>query len=148
MKKIVSGLMLALVLGFSSQALAQDAKAFTRFKEATEDKAGALQIAQATYKKEGSDVEIVLYGVVHIAETEYYKAVQKDLDAYEVVLWEGVKPGKKKTKPDEGMINIGELQKAMCEMLGLTFQKDGINYKRDNFVWADMDMDQLQEAFG
>ena len=37
---------------------------------------------------------------------------------------------------------------AMGEMLGLTFQKDGIDYTRPNLVHADMNMDQLKEAMG
>jgi hypothetical protein len=141
-------LALALALGLAPIAKADPETAFTRFKDGAKENHGALQIAQATYKKAGSDVEIVLYGVVHIADKAYFDLVQKDLDAYDCVLWEGVKPGKKKDKPDEGMINIGEMQKAMCELMSLTFQKDGINYDRDHFVWADMDMDQLDEAFG
>ena len=139
---------LALSLGLATSASAQEATAFTRFKAGDKENTGALQIAQATYKNPNTGVEIILYGVVHIADKAYYKAVQKDLDSYDVVLWEGVKPGKKKVKPDESMAGIGEMQKMMCEMLGLTFQKDGISYKGDNLVWADMDMDQLQEAFG
>lgn len=137
---------LALCLGLAPVLEAQDG--YTRFKQGKTDKDAALQIAQATFEKPGSDVKIVLYGVVHIADKAYYSAVQKDLDAYDVVLWEGVKPGKRKVKPDESLKNLGEMQKMLCEILGLTFQKDGINYKRDNFVWADMDSDQLQDAFG
>jgi hypothetical protein len=139
---------LALTLGLATPGFAQDTAGFTRFKDGEKEGAGALQIAQATYRNPKTNVEIVLYGVVHIADKAYYEAVQKDLDKYDIVLWEGVKPGKKKAKPDKSMAGIGEMQKMMCEMLGLTFQKDGINYKRDHFVWADMDMDQLNEAFG
>jgi hypothetical protein len=140
---------LALSLGLATPSFAGDETAFTRFKTGGKEGSGALQIAQATYRNPKTGVDIVLYGVVHIADKAYYKAVDKELGTYDAVLWEGVKPGKKKVKPDESMAGIGEMQKIMCELLDLTFQKDGINYKgRNNFVWADMNMDQLQEAFG
>jgi hypothetical protein len=94
----------------------------------------------AHFRAPDKDVEIVLYGVVHIADGEYYARVQQDLDSYGVVLWEGVAPGKEApTDADKG---LGELQGAMGEMLGLTFQKDGIDYTRKNLVHADMNMDQ------
>lgn len=140
-------IILALSLGIAGPGSADEIE-FIRFKKGSEVNSGALQIAQASYKNPKTKVEIILYGVVHIADKDYYKAIQKDLDSYTAVLWEGIKPGKKKVKPGGMTINVGEIQKLMCDILGLTFQKDGINYKRDNFVWADMTMDQLQKALG
>ncbi|MBI3722649.1 hypothetical protein HY251_01645 [bacterium] len=122
---------------------------FVRFQESEEEEGKAtLETAYASYTKAGSDVEVVLYGAVHIADKEYYEKVQKDLDSYEVVLYEMVTPPKDPAKVDENMKTIGELQSAMGEILGFQFQKDGINYKAKNLVHADMTYEELSEATG
>jgi hypothetical protein len=119
---------------------------FTRFVEAEDEgQASTLQVAYATYRSKDTDVELVLYGAVHIADKAYYKAVQKDLDACDVVLYEGVSASPD-MKPDETMKSIGEMQTTMGQMLGLTFQKDGINYKAKNLVHADMTAEELLKA--
>jgi len=134
---------LALLLAFGAPALAGPGS-YVRFEQQGQD--AALQTAVAHFSHPDKEVEIVLYGVVHIADKAYYEAVQKDLDSYDVVLYEGVAPGK--TQPSEADKSLGEMQKAMGEALGLTFQKDGINYTRKNLVHADMNMDQFKEAMG
>lgn len=139
---------LALLIGLAGPTYAGDKLEFIRFKKGATADSGKLQIAQASYTNPKTKVKIILYGVVHIADKSYYKAVQKDLDGYDVVLWEGIKPGKKKVLKPTGGINISLMQKVMCNVLGLTFQKDGIDYNRKNFVWADMTMDELQAALG
>ena len=134
---------LALVLGLGGAASANDS--YVRFESANAQDA-ALQCAVAHFKAPDRDVEVILYGVVHIADAEYYARVQQDLNSYSVVLFEGVAPGKEApTEEDKG---LGELQGAMGEMLGLTFQKDGIDYTQKNLVHADMNMDELKEAMG
>ncbi|MBL4846740.1 MAG: hypothetical protein JKY65_14555 [Planctomycetes bacterium] len=134
---------LALILGFAAPTLAGPGS-YVRFEQEGRD--AALQTAVAHFTHPDKNVEIVLYGVVHIADKSYYDAVQRDLDSYDVVLYEGVAPGK--TKPTEADKGLGEMQKAMGELLGLTFQKEGIDYTRKNLVHADMNMDQLKEAMG
>jgi hypothetical protein len=136
---------LALTLGAASSAVAGEA--YVRYQQDADNaKDGALQTAVATFRHPTKKVEIILYGVVHIADKAYYQNVQRDLDSYDVVLYEGVKPGK--AKPTEADKGLGQMQKMMGEMLGLTFQKDGINYKAKNLVHADMDMDQFKKAMG
>lgn len=134
---------LALLLAFGAPALAGPGS-YVRFEQEGQD--AALQTAVAHFTHPNKQVEIVLYGVVHIADKAYYDAVQRDLDSYDVVLYEGVAPGK--TAPTEADKGLGEMQKAMGEALGLTFQKDGIDYTRKNLVHADMNMDQFKEAMG
>jgi hypothetical protein len=118
--------------------------AFTRLREGRGG--GTLETAYATYKNKDTDVELTLYGAVHIADKAYYKKVMKDLASYDVVLFEMVSPSSPDTKPDESMKSIGELQSTMGEVLGLTFQKDGIDYKSKNFVHADMSYEDLLKA--
>lgn len=138
--------LLALAIAIAP-ALADQPTTFIRFTNGEQPRTGALEIAQATYRWDKSQVEVILYGVVHMADAAYYKQVQKDLDSYDVVLYEGVKPPKD-AKPDAGMQGLGELQKTMGEMLGLQFQKDGINYQAKNLVHADMTYDELAKASG
>lgn len=138
--------MLTVVIGLAP-ARGDDETTFIRFRKGNGPTAGALEIAQATYRSADGSNEVILYGVVHIADAGYYAIVQKDLDSYDAVLYEGVKPDKN-FKPDPKMAGIGDLQKTMGELLGLTFQKDGINYKAKNLVHADMTASELKKAAG
>lgn len=136
----------SLALGTGPRALAQEAEPYVRFADGEREQDGSLQTAVATFRHPTRDQVVVLYGVVHVAETDYYAKVQQDLDSYTTVLYEGVAPGK--DEPTEADKSLGELQKAMGEMLGLSFQKDGINYTRENLVHADMNMDELKARMG
>lgn len=140
---------LALVLGLGSSASGQqtpEAESYVRFAAGERQEDGALQCAVATFRHPTRNQTVVLYGVVHIADADYYARVQQDLDSYTTVLYEGVAPGSQ--EPTEADKSLGDLQKMMGEMLGLTFQKDGIDYKRSNLVHADMNMDELKERLG
>ncbi|RMG11179.1 MAG: hypothetical protein D6731_16045 [Planctomycetota bacterium] len=134
----------ALLCGLAPAAQAGP-EPYVRFQKG-EGQAAALQTAVAHFEHPESKVEIILYGVVHIAEADYYAAVQRDLDSYDTVLFEGVAPGKDGAQVGGGA--LGDMQKLMGEMLGLGFQKDGIDYTRSNLVHADMNADQLREALG
>jgi len=139
-------LTLSLVLFGAGLTSADDA--YVRYETGETARDAALQTAVATFRHADSDVELVLYGVVHVADADYYARVQADLDSYTTVLYEGVAPSADGAEPDASAKSLGELQKAMGEMLGMSFQKDGIDYTRPNLVHADMTMDQLQEAMG
>lgn len=107
----------------------------------------ALQTAVAHFQHpDRPGLEIVLYGVVHMAEVDYYQSVQKDLDSYDTVLYEMVLPGKD-YKPSEDDLMFKEMQEGMGKMLGLTSQKV-IDYTRKNLVHADLNMDQVKKAMG
>lgn len=136
----------ALLVGLAPAALAQGSGSYVRWADGQRREDGALQTAVATFRHPTRDQVVVLYGVVHIADDDYYARVQRDLDSYTTVLYEGVAPGK--DEPTEADKSLGDMQKVMGELLGLTFQKDGIDYTRSNLVHADMTMDQLKEAMG
>ncbi len=136
----------ALLLGVGASHAAANDKDYVRLERGSAPEHAALQTAVAHFRAPGSGVEIVLYGVVHVAEADYYARVQRDLDSYTTVLFEGVAPGKE--APTEADNSLGDLQMAMGDLLGLTFQKDGIDYTRKNLVHADMNMDQLKEHLG
>ncbi len=140
MTRRILALLLALFLAPS--VFADD---FVRFADGATSADGALQTAWAVYTHPDSDVDIVLYGVVHIADAAYYERVQAHLDSHDIVLFEGVSPTEG-IEPDETMKMIGKMQTVMGELLGLQFQKDGIDYTRTNLVHADMTQGELLEA--
>jgi hypothetical protein len=100
-----------------------------------------------------------LAGTAHIGEPEYYRALQKQLDAQTIVLYEGVnsdthphhvlKPGPPETDtnlpPAGSETNAGySMQSALAKSLGLVFQLDAINYDRTNFLNSDLSVLQIQ----
>lgn len=119
---------------------------YVRWESGRSPDQGALRTAVATYQHPDEDIRVALYGVVHIADMSYYREVQKDLDGYDVVLYEGVGSPEERAQ-GEGS-DLGEIQGLMGEMLGLSFQKDGIDYTRKNLVHADMTMAELKKALG
>jgi plasmid stabilization system protein ParE len=99
-----------------------------------DDVAGDLQVASRDYVKPGSGVRIRLVGAIHIGDLEYYRTLQKELlDPADVVLFEGVKYEGGEEPPD-----LGGLYSSIGEILGLGFQKDGIDYHAKNFVHCDV----------
>lgn len=117
------------------------------------DSKGVLKIAKAVYESPNTKAKVILYGVIHIADKTYYNNVQRDLNSYDVVLYEGVgTPEEKrqmklaKTKPKG--FNVSIIQELMCDVLGLEFQLKAIDYKAGNLVHADMSMKQFQEMTG
>jgi hypothetical protein len=144
-RKVLPVLALLLGIGFGANAQMSN---HIRFKQGPNSKQdGELQIAVTEYvgtvAPNTSQTTIILYGVVHVADESYYKKVQRDLDSYDTVLYEGVKQG---SKPNAGTRGLNALQKLMGDVLGLTFQKDGIDYRRRHFVHADVDIDQLRKT--
>lgn len=102
--------------------------------------AGDLQIASVDYKKPGSNVVVRLTGVIHIGDKGYYETLQREaLDTADVVLFEGVKiEGQDENPEPQAGGNLGSLYSQMGNLLGVGFQKDGIDYTRENFVHCDM----------
>lgn len=128
----------------SSFAQEKDQSSYIRYKQGsnpTQD--GDLQIAVTDYISSNSKVTVTLYGVVHVADAEYYKRVQQDLDKYDAVLYEGIKTDQKPNPETKG---LNAIQKLLGNILGLQFQKDGIDYKRPNLVHADITFEELNKS--
>lgn len=65
--------------------------AFVRVAE-TETGAVILEIATRSYRRaDGTGPTVALVGAVHIADRSFYEAKQRELDAFDLVLFEGVK---------------------------------------------------------
>ena len=132
---------------------------FTRYSR--EGAKPGLQIGVAHYEKAGAP-RVDLVGVVHVADATYYEEVQRLLDREGVVLFEMVRnddaTGEKKAavpeKPaaeDPAVRNLDALrkfQKTLGTLLDLSFQTDGIDYRRRHFVHADMTLDEFMAAGG
>jgi hypothetical protein len=87
-------------------------------------------------------------GAVHLGEGDYYDDLNKRFQNYDVVLFELVSDGQNlPTIGEERQDSVlGSLQRAMCNLLGLQFQLDRINYKAKNFVHADLSPKELSDA--
>lgn len=85
-------------------------------------------------------LSVDLVGVIHIGEREYYEELNKELEKYDVVLYEMVAPeGTKIEKGEPRSANpISVLQGGMKSILDLELQVDHIDYQKDHFVHADM----------
>ena len=133
---------LALLLGLGAAAYGDGKGSADFIRYATEGDTG-LQIAVTDFVSSNSKTTVTLYGVVHVADVDYYKLVQTDLDKYDAVLYEGVKAG---VNPNPETKILNAMQHLMGDVLDLKFQKDGIDYTRKNLVHADINMDDLQKS--
>jgi hypothetical protein len=122
------------------------------FREPGEEP-GGLQVA-VTYlvPKEGGP-RVTLVGAVHIADPEYYREVQRILDAADLVLFEGIipegmTPRDFEEKKAERENPVRELQEKLAGWFGLEFQLSAIDYDRPHFVHADFTMEEFAAASG
>lgn len=118
-----------------------------------EKKSVALQTAIAKYKLKTAatpSVEVDLVGAVHIGEGSYYDELNRRFANYDAVLYELVADPETRVpqKGGEGQIAnpIGAMQYGMKEMLKLDFQLEGIDYRKKNFVHADMTPQEMADS--
>jgi len=140
MKRFITAF--ALVLGLNFAAYAQQEE-HIRFLPGQTENDGELQVAVTEFTK--GNTKVSLYGVVHIADADYYQLVQRDLDGFDSVLYEGVSVNQ---QPNGETKVLNTIQKLFGQVLGLTFQKDGISYINSNMVHADISMTDLQKNMG
>jgi hypothetical protein len=143
---------------------------FLRYVEAP-DGSSRLEVAEATYKNDAR-VVVHLIGAVHIADADYFAALNESFDHYDALLYEMVKPAEPATEPgEEGGVTlpttqpaaqepgqeqeqpqprqsslkwVGMLQRFMKDQLHLVYQLDAIDYDRPNFVHADLDLETFE----
>lgn len=138
---VVSGLVLS--------GEADDATDFLRFTEGKKGE-GKLETAIVTYRgKDG--VEVDLISAVHVADGVYYRSLQKRFEKYDSLLYEMIKPaGVQPTAGGSGGL-LSFFQRGLKDTLGLEFQLDSVDYKKGNFVHADLDpttFSRLQQEKG
>ena len=130
---------------------------FIRIEE--NDQVARLQTSITRYEKGGVTVDLI--GAVHIADKEYYEALNKSFGKYDVLLFEmvGGENINQEEAADPGEERGGDLQtnllrgmvEGMSRFLKLSSQVQMIDYSAKNFVHADLTAKQFakkQEAKG
>lgn len=90
-----------------------------------------------------------LISCIHLGDKSYYRTLERLFDEYDVVLYEMVKENNDLVSRDDPKSEnklLAMVQRVLPALLGLEFQADAIDYKRDNFVHADLSPTQLREA--
>ncbi len=95
-----------------------------------------------------STISVDFVGAVHLGEGSYYEDLNTRFTSYEAVLFELVSDGSNIPVQQEQRQDsvLGTLQRALCNLLGLQFQLDKIDYQAKNFVHADLSPQELSEA--
>lgn len=124
---------------------ADSAGPFLRFIPGAGEFEGRLEAAVTTYRN-AAGVEIDLVAAVHIGDGDYYRQLGLYFESRDAVLYELVadaedRPDGSRASGDASL--LGWLQSGMSSMLGLQFQLDSIDYRRANFVHADLEPGEL-----
>lgn len=105
-----------------------------------------LDTARIVMRNQLKDEELTveLIGAIHVGEKEYYAELNKLFQEYEVVNYELVAP--KGTRPDKDAEKsfLGKIQGLGAKVIGLSHQLEEIDYSKDNFVHADLSMEELK----
>ena len=143
-----SGVPLVLVNSSASDEGTQSGGKYIRYFE--KGKEAKLQTAIAHFVRDEDGASIDLMAVIHVADKTYYDLLDKRMAVYDAVLYEMVggpydpdieKLAQSEGSPLEGLTMVhGMIQ----SLLKLEYQKDGIDYKRKNFVHADVDWEEFQ----
>jgi hypothetical protein len=105
-----------------------------------------LQIALKRFVPvRGSGPTIWLTGASHLGESNYYAALQRHLDAQELVLFEGVRNGPSRISDGAGIPEPDEtsLQWTLARSLGLEFQLKAIDYRQPHFRNSDLSVEEI-----
>ena len=111
----------------------------------------ALQTAIAKYVPAGGEkgAEIDLVAVVHIGEQAYYERLNEEFEKYDALLYELVAPeGNKPPKGGEMKSDnpLAMLQQGMTFFLGLEHQLEVVDYRKSNFIHADLSPEGMKKA--
>ena len=92
--------------------------------------------------------KVTLVGACHLGEAAYYQAIQKRLDAADLVLFEGV--GMENGPPRPGEVEkasgVSDLQTSLARSMGLVFQLEAVRYDRLHFRNSDVTPEELVAA--
>jgi hypothetical protein len=155
-RPVVGLLLLAVAAPLSAQPPASklEAKklgAFLRLRRDASDRPVALETAIVRYVPAAGQGNLVvdLVSVVHVGDRDYYRKLNKQLDTYDVVLYELVaEPGTRIPKGGRRKTDnpLALLQQVTKIVLGLESQTEQIDYTRKHFVHADLSPEQMAEA--
>lgn len=104
-----------------------------------------LEAAEVTYRNPAG-VTLRLVAAVHIAEKAYYQALAQNFVGDDVVLYEMIRiKGEPLPAPGEkGDHAVANLQRFLRDTLNLAYQLDEIDYRKANFVHADLDFETFE----
>ncbi len=106
---------------------------------------GTLDIATAAYEHPVSKRRVYLVGVVHIGHAEYFEELQHELDAMDLVMWEGVGAKEKPTRETAERFDVlFRVQVLLKNLLNLDFQLEEIDYERPFWRNSDVSINRLQ----
>ncbi|XP_024023434.1 uncharacterized protein LOC21385772 [Morus notabilis] len=136
---------------------------FMRFKQGVHGGNGELQTAVVSYRKRFPWAllqpfrQVDLVSTIHIADKEYFKTLQEELESYDCVLYEMVasreslenrrNPAatkKLKSSRSRGFNILGCIQRQMARILMLDFQLDCLDYQGENWYHADLDFETFK----
>ncbi|XP_019436638.1 PREDICTED: uncharacterized protein LOC109342994 [Lupinus angustifolius] len=137
---------------------------FMRFKRGGDGGSGELQTAVVSYKKKlpwslfNPFLQVDLVSTIHIADEEYFLALQKELESYDCVLYEMVASREslenrrnpiatkrfKGSRSSRGFNILGFIQRQMASILRLDFQLDCVDYQGANWYHADLDFETFK----
>lgn len=104
----------------------------------------ALRIAVRDYVPlDASGPRLRLVGAVHVASRTFYADVQAVLDKADCVLFEGVSESPDDFKRDPAARKKDHLYTKIADALGLITQFEGVDYRRDHFINADLSPRQM-----
>lgn len=104
----------------------------------------ALRIAVRDYLPlNGRGPRLRLVGAVHIGSRAYYTDIQAVLDQADWVLFEGVSESPADFKRDPAARKKDHLYTKIADALGLITQFEGIDYRREHFINADLSPRQM-----
>lgn len=113
----------------------------------------AMQTSIVPFQKQGgaaqSDITVDLIGAVHVGDKGYYRKLNRAFTKYDALLYELVAP-KNANVPVGGKSQhpVGQMQTGLKTMLDLAYQLEEINYRKRNFVHADMSPTEFDRVMG
>jgi hypothetical protein len=132
---------------------AKSLRSYVRVKTGDDGKNDSMDTIVLSFKPKGkelTDLQVDLIGAIHVGEPEYYEALNKRFDTYDVVLYELVAPEGTRVRKEDAEKGprsaIGGLQNGLQGMLGLTHQLQCIDYSKANFVHADMTPEEFDKS--
>lgn len=131
--------------GPEGTAATTERRPFCRFVD--REDGGALEVLIATYRK--GKATVTLHASLHVADAEHYAELQRRFERFDALLYELV--GEADLRPHPGMEfeddALSMLQGGMGRGLGLADQIACLDYRRSNFVHADLTPDELDAAY-
>lgn len=150
---MAKGNRLATAVTFTLLAISASAGDFIRVDE--DDSAARLQTAVTRYEKDGAKVDLI--GAIHIADKAYFENLTERFVQYDALLFEmigGEKFADMKEMPAEAAVpaekqqnlaGIHQIYNMVSRFLKLSGQVESIDYTAENFVHADLTIDEFTE---